>query len=198
MEILGETLPKIAFEKAGILKKGVTCISAQQKSSAKKVLIEEANKKASPIYFINTDNSLEYLVNLSGKSQIDNASLAVKTLEHLDNFKIPKSSIVKGLQTVQWFGRNQIIQKNPLIIFDVAHNIESMRSFLIYYKSLNIIEDSVLIIALQARKQIHKLSSIFKSIFKQIICTEAPSRDPMPANVLVKHFANGKNIKIIH
>ena len=45
LEILGETLPEIAFEKAGVLKKGVICISAQQEASATEVLIEEANKK---------------------------------------------------------------------------------------------------------------------------------------------------------
>ena len=85
----------------------------------------------------------------------------------------------------------------PLIIFDVAHNIESMRSFLKYYDSLNVFEDSVLIIALQERKQIQALSSIFQITFKYIICTETAGPHPMPADVLKKHFDNGRYIKTI-
>ena len=104
---------------------------------------------------------------------------------------------MNGLQTVQWFGRNQLIQKNPLVIFDVAHNIESMRSFLKYYESLNVSEDSVLIIALQERKQIQALSSIFQITFKYIICTETTGHKPMPADVLKKQFDNGRYIKTI-
>ncbi|SVB13008.1 uncharacterized protein METZ01_LOCUS165862, partial [marine metagenome] len=162
LEILGETLPEIAFEKAGIIKRGVICISAQQDSSATKVLTEEANKKGSPIHFISGKNSLEYMVNIPGDFQKENAKLAVSTLEHINNFYIPKKAVLNGLQTVQWFGRNQHIQKNPLVIFDVAHNVESMRGFLKYYDSLNVSEESVLIIALQERKQIQILSSRFQ------------------------------------
>ena len=104
---------------------------------------------------------------------------------------------MNGLQTVQWFGRNQLIQKNPLVIFDVAHNIESMRSFIKYYDSLNVGADSVLIIALQNRKQIQALSSIFQTMFKHIICTETKGRHPMSADVLRKHFDTSSQIKII-
>ena len=197
LEILGETLPEIAFEKAGIIKRGVICISAQQDSSATKVLIKEANKKGSPIYFINGENSLKCAVNIPGEFQRENAQLAVLTLDHLNNFDIPKTAVLNGLQTVQWFGRNQLIQKNPLVIFDVAHNIESMRSFLKYYNSLNVSEDSVLIIALQERKQIQALSCIFQITFKYIICTETTGYHPMPADVLKKHFDNGHYIKTI-
>ena len=104
---------------------------------------------------------------------------------------------MNGLQTVQWFGRKQLIQKNPLIIFDVAHNIDSMSSFLKYYDSFNVAEDSVLIIALQERKRIQSLCSIFQIMFKYIICTETTGHHPMPAEVLRKHFDNGGNIKTI-
>jgi len=194
LEILGKTLPEIAFEKAGIIKNGVTCISSRQDSSVTKVLKEEADKKGSPIHFINSENNLKYKVNIPGEFQQENAQLAVSTLVHLNKFNIPKNDVMIGLQTVQWYGRNQLIQKNPLVIFDVAHNIESMRSFLKYYKSLNVVKDSVLIIALQKRKQIKELSSIFQTMFKQIICTEITGYHPMPADVLRNHFCNDHHI----
>ena len=197
MEILGETLPEIAFEKAGILKRNVVCISAQQDFSVTKVLIEEANKKGSPIHFINEESNLEYVVNIPGESQKENARLAVLTLNYLNNFNISEVAVLSGLQSVEWYGRNQLIQKNPFIIFDVAHNTESMHSFLKYYKTLNISEDSVLIIALQASKQIQPIFPVFQSMFKHIICTETAGRNPMTADVLGKHFIDDHHVKTI-
>ena len=49
-------------------------------------------------------------------------------LLHINKY-IPKKAIIKGLKTVKWYGRNQIIQKKPLIIFDVAHNEAGLRTF---------------------------------------------------------------------
>ena len=72
-----------------------------------------------------------------------------------------------------------------------------MCSFIKYYDSLNVSEDSILIIALQERKQIQALSSILQIMFKQIICTETTGRHPMPAEVLRKQFDDDHNIKII-
>ena len=192
LEILGDTLSEIAFEKAGALKNGVICISAHQKTVVTEVLIKEANKKNSQIHFLNGNNNSEYKLNIPGKAQQENAQLAVSTLTLLPNFKIPEESILDGLQSVKWYGRNHIIQKHPLIIFDVAHNLASMKSFLEYYKSLAISENSILIIALQARKQIQPIIPLFQNIFQHIICTEAPGRNPMTVDVLGEHFTDKK------
>ena len=197
LEILGETLPQIAFEKAGILKEGVICISAQQETAATKVLIEEAYKKRAPIQFINGDNNFEYKLNIHGKSQHENAQLTVSALHFLQDFNISDENIIDGLKSVKWYGRNQIIQKYPLVIFDVAHNLAGMKSFLEYYKDLNIMGDSILIISLQAQKQIQPAIPVFQSIFKYIVCTEAPGRNPMSANILGDLFSDDDNIEII-
>ena len=90
-----------------------------------------------------------------------------------------------------------MLQKDPLVIFDVAHNIESIQSFLEYYSSLGITGKSVLIIAIQARKHIQPLVSTLQKVYKHIICTEAPGRNPMPAKVLGEYFTNKNQIEII-
>ena len=71
-----------------------------------------------------------------------------------------------------------------------------MNSFLEYYKNLNIIGDSVLVISLQARKQIQPAIQKFQDMFKYIVCTEAPGRNPMPVKILRNLFFDDK-IKII-
>ena len=77
--------------------------------------------------YINTD------INIPGKIQKENSQLAIFTLNFLRDFNISQLAIAKGLKTVQWHGRNQIIQKQPLIIFDVAHNAAGIHSFITYY-----------------------------------------------------------------
>ncbi|SVE34362.1 uncharacterized protein METZ01_LOCUS487216, partial [marine metagenome] len=103
---------------------------------------------------------------------------------------------VDGLKSVKWYGRNQIVQENPIVIFDVAHNLAGMYSFLEYYKNLDITGDSVLVISLQARKQIQPVIPIFQAIFKYIVCTETSGRNPMSANILGNLFFDDR-IKII-
>ena len=197
IEILGETLSEIAFEKAGILKKGVPCISAKQEDEVGVVLIKEGQRINAPIHFVNDKFPSELIVNIPGTTQHKNAQLAVSALKYINNFDIQKIALKNGLQSVQWLGRNQHIQHNPLVIFDVAHNIESIQSFLEYYSSLGITGKSVLIIAIQARKHIQPLVSTLQKVYKHIICTEAPGRNPMPAKVLGAYFTNKNQIEII-
>ena len=197
MEILGETLAEIAFEKAGAMKKNVVCISAKQDSAATKVLSEQADIMGTPIHFLNGVSIPDYDINIPGETQRENALLAITALSHINGFNIPKKAVVKGLQTVQWFGRNHILRKNPLVVFDVAHNIESLRCFLDFYDTLNIHGNSVLVIALQARKQIHPLIPRLHSVFRYIICTETSGRNPMAAETLLAHFVDFPNAEII-
>ena len=197
LEILGETLSEIAFEKAGAMKKNVVCISAHQKSAVKKVLLKEALNIGNPIHFLNGTKKLKYEVNIPGKIQKENAMFAVSSLNLLPKFSISEEAIRQGLQTVHWFGRNQMVQKNPKVIFDVAHNVESLRSFLEYYKSLNILGDSVLIIALNARKRIQSLVALIQSMFLYIICTETGNQYSMDAEMLRTHFHDEHHAEII-
>ena len=197
MEILGETLAEIAFEKAGAMKKNVVCISAKQDAAAIRVLSKQADIMGTPIHFLNGINIPDYDINIPGETQRENALLAISALSHINGFNIPKEAVVKGLQTVQWFGRNHILRKNPLVVFDVAHNIESLRCFLDFYDTLNIYRNSVLVIALQARKQIHPLIPRLHSVFRYIICTETNGRNPMDAETLLAHFVDFPNAEII-
>jgi dihydrofolate synthase/folylpolyglutamate synthase len=196
IEVLGDSLQKIAFEKAGVLKKGVECISAKQEKSAADVLIDQANKKGCPLSFINGKSHSEYIMNIPGKHQQENAHLSVSALSHIKQFNFSKNSISKGLLSVKWYGRNQVIQNNPHVIFDVAHNTAGIKSFLDYYNSLKIIDSSVLIIALQSRKHIESVIPILTSTFKFIVCTETGGQNPMPADKLGRLFTN-YNINII-
>ena len=116
-------------------------------------------------------------------------------LENLKGFTIPNSAIREGLNTVQWYGRNQTLRKNPPVIFDVAHNSEGILCFLDYYKSLKISGKSTLVGRRPAGPG--RAGPQLENVFQHIICTETKGRSPMSADILYAHFSRGHSIEII-
>ena len=197
MEILGETLREIAVEKAGVMKKDVLCLSARQKNEVAEALQLEAIKKGVPLHFINGEKRAKIDVNIPGEKQKENTELSLLVLDHLKMFTIPDLAIREGLSTVLWHGRNQMLQGNPPVIFDVAHNVEGLQCFLDYYKSIKVSGKSTLVIALYLRKRIQDIIPHLENVFQHIICTETGGRSPMPADILGSHFSRDKSIEII-
>ncbi len=197
VEILGETLKEIAFEKAGAMKKNIPCLSARQKKEVTTVLQSEATRKGTPLHFVNGKKRVAIDVNIPGEKQKENTELALLVLEHLKEFTIPDYAINDGLCTVLWHGRNQMLQKNPTVIFDVAHNSEALRCFLNYYRSLQISGKSTLILALYMKKRIRDIVPQLENVFQHIICTQTKGRSPMPAEILGAHFRSSHSVEII-
>lgn len=149
-EVLGNSIPKIAAEKAGIIKKGSRVICAPQPAEALAVIQDACReKKASLIevgndvtwelrkanmrsqYFQVTTKGATYniIIPLLGAHQLENAATAVAALETLSeaNQAITPHSIATGLARVYWPGRLQILLRRPMVVVDGAHNAESMR-----------------------------------------------------------------------
>ncbi len=197
-EILGNTLKKIALEKSGIMKNNVTSVSSQQKDDAKSVLKKEAIKKNVPLYFLDKSKILDYDFNIKGQQQRENASLALYALNYLKNYNITESAKKNALKCVTWYGRNQIIKKNPTIVFDVGHNVSGIKSFIQYYSTLNISGKSTLVIALYSRKKIYDVIGLLEKTFEKIICTKTNGKNPMPAINLLQQFSQTHDVQIIN
>ncbi len=133
---LGDSLAKIAYEKAGIIKDGVPLITLSQDEEAMTVLKKVAEEKKAPVFVtkVPEENSpenccetfsygeLENLVcGISGYHQIENASLAVETCLQ---FGISEEYIRDGLQEARHIGRLE--QVSDGILFDGAHNLNGM------------------------------------------------------------------------
>jgi dihydrofolate synthase/folylpolyglutamate synthase len=120
---LGDTLAKVAAEKAGIFLPGVPAVSSPQEPEARLVLEKEANALRSPLEFID-EPLLGYAIALPGPHQTWNASLAVAALHQLGlplNFDI----LQYGLSQVKWPGRFErfpATNDRAEIILDGAHN----------------------------------------------------------------------------
>ncbi len=128
---LGDTLDKIAAEKAGILKPGVPAITAATPGHGLEVIAETARKTNAPLTQIASVDS--YLIPhtsylpLPGAHQRLNAAVAVATVHALaKQTPVDASAIIRGLTNVQWAGRMQVVKAEDgrTLVLDGAHNPE--------------------------------------------------------------------------
>lgn len=145
VQFLGDTVEKIAEEKAGIIKKDVPVLYGGKDASALKVIEEKA--KNNEFYTVDysllkiRDTSLtgsvfdfdkrkNLYIPLLGKYQPENACIVLTAIDILKKhgFNICENSVLKGLGDVKWIGRFEIINKEPLVIFDGAHNAQGIEA----------------------------------------------------------------------
>ena len=115
---LGETLEKIAFEKAGIIKPGVPVVSALQKEEAAAVIRTRAEECQAPLDFVRQPFD-RFPVALNGAYQRSNAALAISAL-HTAGIEANESAIERGLAEVIWPARFQ--RWDARTVIDGAHN----------------------------------------------------------------------------
>lgn len=148
VDILGSDLKQIARHKAGIIKPQGSVISTWQDPIVEEVLAETAAQQNAALYFLrkeqihmihqdfkeqifHLDTSYGILddckIRMIGDHQIFNGALAAVTLVTLreDNvLAISNESIYQGLYENYWAGRLELLQDNPLILIDGAHNVQ--------------------------------------------------------------------------
>lgn len=130
-QFLGTTYEAIATEKAGIIKPHVPVIIGETQKETKKVFLEIAKSNTSEIYFADETIS-NYTSDLKGnyqKHNIKTATKAIRVLSH-KSFNISEENIKAGLQNVVkntgLKGRWQVLQTEPKVICDTAHNKEGL------------------------------------------------------------------------
>ncbi|MBT3559414.1 MAG: bifunctional folylpolyglutamate synthase/dihydrofolate synthase [Flavobacteriaceae bacterium] len=131
-QFLGDTITKIAKEKAGIIKKGIPVIIGENKKEITDLFINIAKQKESEILFADKLIDKQYDCDLKGVYQKMNIKTSVQTINELVKlgFIISEENIVDGLKNIKTntgiLGRWEIIGRDPLIICDVAHNHEAL------------------------------------------------------------------------
>jgi dihydrofolate synthase / folylpolyglutamate synthase len=157
MDLLGNTLQKIAFEKAGIIKPGIPVVIGEEQVDIKNVFLQTADENGSPIYFasqkrfpgewrtedqllyvqlteVHNNTKKNFLLDLPGLYQLKNIVTVAEVVSVLNQngFNIPDTAMQQGLKQVKsltgFHGRWDIIHENPLIVTDVGHNEEGMKA----------------------------------------------------------------------
>ncbi len=125
---LGETLPEIAHEKAGIIKAHVPIITSAEDAAALQVIAETAQKLQAPLSVVTPSDAramADYEIALVGEHQRMNAAVAVKTVRVLErSIPVSEPALHRGLKETQWAGRWQIVQRanGKKLVLDGAHN----------------------------------------------------------------------------
>lgn len=144
---LGDTVEKIAYEKAGIIKHGVPCLYCGSDKAAQLVINERANTVSSEFFTtyglvpkikrmdfegttFDIDGYNDVKISLLGEYQTQNAVNVIKSVEILNNIgiNISRDSLYKGLYYTRWKARFEIINKSPIVISDGGHNPEGIDS----------------------------------------------------------------------
>jgi dihydrofolate synthase / folylpolyglutamate synthase len=192
---LGNTLAAIAGEKAGIIKPGVPTIVAPQADSAAEVIRQTALAQNSAIRFLaNNSITSRYLADgywqiemvspqgeryctqlgLRGPHQVTTAALAILAAEELQRqgFKLPKAAILEGLAMTRWPGRLEVLQAQPTVLVDGAHNpdgVESLATFLPAWFAERQFTRRVLLFGVMHDKEIAAMAAILFPLFDEVI-----------------------------
>ncbi len=131
-QMLGNTLPEIAFEKAGIIKKDIPVVIGEFQEEVHSVFYQKAIETRSDLFLAEQNVADEYLSDLKGFYQSKNSKTAVRSIKVIQDlsFSVSKFQIKKGLLNVVkntgLLGRWQILNTSPLTICDTAHNKEGL------------------------------------------------------------------------
>lgn len=148
--LLGDTIEEIAAEKGGIIKPGVPIVSSPQQPAAISVLEDLAEERGSPFTLVRRDWTWdpgersfagqyltlhrtegtsplegEYHIPLLGDFQQENAATAIAALDRVREAGqdwITHTSVTTGLSSAVWPGRMEVLNRDPLIVVDSAHN----------------------------------------------------------------------------
>lgn len=132
MQFLGDTYEAIAREKAGIIKPNIPVVIGETQQETKDVFLSIAKQNKAPIYFADTLVKKSYKSDLKGNYQKHNIKTAIQALKILNGaqFHISDTHINTGLQNVINYtglkGRWQVLQEQPKVICDTAHNKEGL------------------------------------------------------------------------
>ncbi|WP_375413415.1 bifunctional folylpolyglutamate synthase/dihydrofolate synthase [uncultured Bradyrhizobium sp.] len=204
-EFLGETLIRIAGEKAAIIKRGVPVISAEQPPEAAAVIEQQAKRMHAPLHaagqhwHVNVERGrlvyqdergLMDLVapKLFGRHQFDNAGLAIAAVRALDTFKIDAAAFEAGILGADWPARMQRLVAGALLDLapqgcelwlDGGHNADGGR---VAAAALGDLEERVsrplvVIAGMMGNKDADGFLANFAGLTRHIIAVRIPGRD---------------------
>lgn len=189
--LLGNTLEKIAREKAGIIKKGIPTVIYPQQEEVLKVIKNKCFEMDSELYIANNENlnfknivnldkpyqllkynnEIDILLPLLGEHQIINLSVAMQAIEVLNNkniIDISIANIVKSIKNVSWKGRLEVLSNNPYVVIDGAHNIQGIKTLSRNIKKYFKYENLYLILGILADKDVEEMIKIITPMAKKV------------------------------
>ena len=176
-KFLGNNLVDIAKEKAGIIKNGVPVVIGESNTVLNNIFESTALRNNSKIYYANKRNKI-YETDLNGSYQNKNINTAVLAVNNIFSYEINEAKTLNGIKNVKkntnLIGRWQTIKNDPKIIFDIAHNVNSLE---LIFKELESIKSEIKVVfgTLDKIDQL-KCLEIFPKTIKYYLCSPKTKR----------------------
>jgi dihydrofolate synthase/folylpolyglutamate synthase len=211
-QILGNSLGEIAREKAGIIKFGCWVVLSPQPEEAASVITDICHEKDAKVVQVGKDitwhkiggdlhhqslviegrtSKYQVSIPLLGDFQLENAVAAVAALEVLVSagFAISTADIAQGLARVKWPGRFHILQQNPTVLVDGAHNVASMRRLVSNVKAYFSYKRLFLVFGTSCDKDIPGIINELVTLSPQVIVTRTAHSRAASLSTLVAEFS---------
>ena len=206
--ILGDTVEKIAAEKAGIIKSGVPVLWCGNDADADRIITAKAGELGAPMTRVDRSSlnikkmTLEgTLLDFGGRKSISlsllgnyqpiNATNVLSAIDILINngYKISDEAIYNGLRTVKWPARFEIISRDPLVIADGGHNPEGIDGAVESIKRYFGEEKVAIITGVMADKDYEYMASRIASVAKRVFCLTPDNPRALSAEKYAAVFA---------
>ncbi|MDO4793920.1 MAG: folylpolyglutamate synthase/dihydrofolate synthase family protein [Filifactor alocis] len=201
--ILGDTIEKIAYEKAGIIKGSVTVIYPNMDPQAEKVIAQQCHKVGSKLVKPSLDTlevleeSLDactfnyrgeqYEKRLTGLYQVYNAVTAISVCEELKRFGfyIPQERIKRSIRETFLPARVEKLFQEPLVLLDGSHNPEGIKALSAILDTLSD-KDMTIVMGVLADKNYEQILQILSSYGKRFIAVPVQNPRALPPQELKK------------
>ncbi len=204
---LGNTIAKIAYEKAGIIKPGIPLVTGVRQTSALRVLSRTAEEKKAPLFHLGSDfrvqrhrdGSFTYFgmeatlpgmkTGLLGPHQVENAALTLAACELLNRqgLGIPEATLRKGLAENLWPGRLEIVSRDPLVILDGAHNRAATRKLAQFLSKRFPDKNVLLVLGILDDKPYRIMLKALLPNCRKLILTRASIDRALPTQTLLEY-----------
>ncbi|MFO7773792.1 MAG: folylpolyglutamate synthase/dihydrofolate synthase family protein [Dehalococcoidia bacterium] len=211
-QILGNSLEEIAREKGGIIKPGCWVVLSPQQEETDLVIRDICHEKQARVVQVGKDitwhktggdlsqqslviesrkHNYHVSIPLLGDYQLENATAAVAALEILASagFAISAADIAQGFARVKWPGRFHILQQNPAVLVDGAHNVASTKRLASNIKAYFGDKRILLVFGTSSDKDIPGIVSELVALSPQVIVTQAPQSRAASPSALAGEFS---------
>lgn len=189
VEVLGDTLDKIAREKAGIICPYGRVVVAPQAEEARRAIFQVASENKAAVVYLEKlprvlamspqgttllwPDGIKVHLPLPGVYQVANAAVARAVVDELVKlgWDITPEDFVAGMEQVQWSGRLEVIEGNPAIVLDGAHNVDGVRALRASLDYLWPYSPIVYIFALTGSKPLDEIFSLLNRTDASFIFT---------------------------
>lgn len=213
--VLGDTVEQIAFEKAGIIKKGCPVVLFQQSESVTRVVRRRCEEEGSALHIPDfsqihsefdslygqsfTYKGEAYALPLLGSHQLKNAAAVLEVVGVLRErgWKLEQTDVEHGLYAVSWPGRFELLSDEPLFVVDGGHNPQCAQT--VAENLLRYFPDKrrILLLGILKDKDVSGLTDILDPVADEYICITPGSFRALPAEELAEHLKRyGKPVTV--